>query len=345
MLRLMVRIKLFLGLVLVTIIISSPVWQACSPRDSTLKPREFQVGRSDCRVTSLKRITPRVRRHLEELVHSSEEQLKANTAGSQILKINSAASERPVTVDTGVFEVIQKSITFARLSGGRYDPSAAPLYELWRRAQFEKKNPSRTEIYAALGAVDFRRIITDPELQQVYLPDSSMKVSLEPGLDGYIVDKVADLLQQHNIVDVSISKGVVKRSINGESEFTFDKEVLYEKDDPSGTPIVTLKNLKARGLSFFHTSRRLLLNLSTGYPTKNNISWVACIGPESHAAEILAHIVAAGEIGRGITLVEELPFFEVVCVSEEYKVFCTSGFESYLSDLNPEYTLYVNNSR
>src|SRR6056297_3450495 len=243
MLKIMVRVKLFLGLVLVAIIIGSPVWQACSPKDSSSKRHEIQVSQSDCWITSLKRIPPRVRRNLEEMVLSYEEQLEAGGASSEILKINSAASMLPVTVDTGVFEVIQKSITFARLSGGRYDPSAAPLYELWRRAQFEKKNPSRTEIYAALGAVDFRRIITDPELQQVYLPDSSMKVSLEPGLDGYIVDRVADLLQQHNIVDVSISKGVVKRSINGEFEFTFNKEVLYEDDKSSGTPIVTIKDL------------------------------------------------------------------------------------------------------
>lgn len=345
MLRLMVRKKLLLALVLVIMVIGSPMWQACSPRDSSLQSHEFQVGRGDCRITSLKRITPRVRRHLEEVVHSAEEQLNANAAGSQILKINSAANERPVTVDTGVFEVIQKSVTFARLSGGRYDPSAAPLYKLWRQALIEEKKPSRSEIYAALGAVDFRRIIMDPVTQQVYLPDSSMQVALEPGLDGYIVDKVAELLQQHNIVDVSISKGVVRCSINGESEFTFDKEVMFEKDEPSGTPIVTLKHLKARGLSLFHTSRRLLLNLSTGYPAKNNITWVACIGPESHAVEILAHIVATGEIDRGINLVEELPFFEVICVTEEHRVFCTSGFESYIGELNPEYTLHVNNSR
>jgi thiamine biosynthesis lipoprotein len=279
------------------------------------------------------------------MVHSYEEQLNAGAAGSQILKINSAANQRPVTVDTGVFEAIQKSIIFARLSGGRYDPSAAPLYNLWRGALSEGNTPSRTEIYAALGSVNFRGINMNPDLQQVYLPDSSMQVTLEPGLDGYIVDKVADLLQQHNIVDVSISKGVVRRSINGESEFTFDEEVLYENDDPSGTPIVTLKNLKTRALSRFHTSRRLLLNLSAGYPAKNRVSCVASIGPEAHAAEILAHLVATGEITRGIALVEELPFFEVICVTEEYEVFCTSGFESYLSELNPEYTLYVNKSR
>ncbi|MCF7915117.1 MAG: FAD:protein FMN transferase [Spirochaetaceae bacterium] len=341
----MVRIKLLLELLLVTMIVGSPLWQACNRRDSSLETRAFHVGLSDCRITSLKGTPSRVRRQVEEMVHSYQEQLSADSAGSQILKINSAANQGPVTVDSGVFEVLQKSITFARLSGGRYDPSAAPLYKLWRRAQSEGKKPSRTEIYAALGSVNFRRIDMNPDSQQVYLPDSSMQVTLEPGLDGYIVDKVADLLQQHNMVDVSISKGVVKRSINGESEFTFEEEVLYENDESFDTPIVTLKNLKARALASFHTSSLLLLNLSTGYPTQNRVSCVASIGPEAHAAEILAHIVAAGEISRGIALVEELPFFEVICVTEEYEVFCTSGFEPYLSDLNPKYTLHVNNSR
>lgn len=345
MLKLMVRIKLLLELLLVTMIVGSPLWQACNRRDSSLETRAFHVGLSDCRITSLKGTPSRVRRQVEEMVHSYQEQLSADSAGSQILKINSAANQGPVTVDSGVFEVLQKSITFARLSGGRYDPSAAPLYKLWRRAQSEGKKPSRTEIYAALGSVNFRRIDMNPDSQQVYLPDSSMQVTLEPGLDGYIVDKVADLLQQHNMVDVSISKGVVKRSINGESEFTFEEEVLYENDESFDTPIVTLKNLKARALASFHTSSLLLLNLSTGYPTQNRVSCVASIGPEAHAAEILAHIVAAGEISRGIALVEELPFFEVICVTEEYEVFCTSGFEPYLSDLNPKYTLHVNNSR
>ncbi|MFO7731584.1 MAG: FAD:protein FMN transferase [Spirochaetia bacterium] len=345
MLKLMVRIKLFLEFVLVTMVVGSSIWQACSPKDTSLEACEFIVSRSDCRITSLKKIPSKVRRQLEEMVHSYEEQLSASAKGSQIYKINSAANKRPVTVDKGLFEVLQKSITFARVSGGRYDPSAAPLYKLWRKALSEGKKPSRTEIYTALESVNFRRIKMDPDSQQIYLPDASMQVTLEPGLDGYIVDKVADLLQQHSVVDVSISKGVVKRSINGESKFTFDEEVLYENDDPSGTPIVSLKNLKARSLSRFHTSPRLFLNLGTGYPAKNNISSVASIGPEAYAAEILAHIVASGEIAGGIALVEELPFFEVICVTEDQEVFCTSGFEPYLSDLNPEYTLYVNNSR
>ncbi len=60
---------------------------------------------------------------------------------------------------------------------------------------------------------------------------------------------------------------------------------------------------------------------------------------------ILDSVIRLSKMSTAGALVEELPFFEVVCVTEEYEVFCTSGFEAYLSGLNPEYTLYVNKSR
>ena len=51
---------------------------------------------------------------------------------SEISRINRQAYDNSVKVEGLVFEVLEKSVEFGRLSGGAFDVTVGPLVELWR---------------------------------------------------------------------------------------------------------------------------------------------------------------------------------------------------------------------
>ncbi|MFW5712259.1 MAG: FAD:protein FMN transferase [Spirochaetota bacterium] len=335
-------IKLMIALVLIS---AAALWYGCSRDNSAKEPGRIKIGGTNCWLRAHKAPPQNLLEQAESQVRFYEQSLNDEVDGSQILDINAAAGERPVRVDAHVFEILRKSLNFARLSDGRYDPSAAPLYDLWRKTTVENQTPSRNLVYSALEHVDYTRIRTNKGMQHVYLPDKRMQISMQPGLDGFVVDKAAELLQRNGVADVCISKGIVRRSINGNSQFTFSEEILYENITERNVPVCTLKNLKARCLVSLYARQHLLIDLISGYPVKNGLVCLVSTGPEAYAAEVLAFTVATGDLHSGIALVEEIPFFEVLCITDQKEIICTSGFESHLSDIDSEYTLRVFDSR
>lgn len=331
-------IKLLVALIVLCAITA---WYGCSGNGSEQETGRMRIGGADCRLSASKTPPARLLEEAEGLVQLYEQSLSDQGDKSQIVKINAAAGQRPVQVDEHVIEVLKKSLNYARLSDGRYDPSAAPVYELWEKRTEENRVVRRSLVHSALEQVDFRRIRVNEGMRQVYIPDEAMRISMQPGMDGFIVDKAAELFQRNGVTDVCLSKGIVRRAINGNSQYTFSEEVLYENGEKQSGYVGKLKNLKSKALVTLYSQKRLFINLNSGFPAENGLICLVSFGPEAYAAEILAFTVAAGDLHSGIALVEEMPFFEVLCITEDQEIMCTTGVEPLLSEINPDYTLRV----
>ncbi len=320
-------------------------WYGCSRDGSDQKANPILIGGTDCRLRAKRTLPTKVIEEAESIVQRYERNLNDKGSESQIARINLAAGLRPVQVDGYIIEILKKSLNYARLSDGRYDPSAAPLYELWENWTGESRTVQRSRVHSVLEQVHFRRIRMSEGVRQVFIPDEGMRISMHPGMDGYIVDKTADLLQSRGVADVCIAKGIVRRAINGSTQYTFAEEILYENGKVQSGYVVTLHNLKARALATLYTSEHLLINLSSGFPVENGLICLVSTGPEAYAAEVLAFTVASGDLNSGLALVAELPFFEVLCITENREIFCTAGLEPHVDEIDSDYTLHVFDSR
>ncbi len=330
---------------LLILIVGVVAGYGCGRSSSDGGPERIQIGGEDCWLTAKRKPSRRILKQAEELVQEHEQLLVDQGAGSHVVKINSSAGQSPVQVHPKVIGILRKSLNFAQLSDGRYDPSAAPLYDLWRKAAEQQQQPARSLVYSLLDQVNFRRISVNAGMRQVYIPDAGMQITMQPGLNGYVVDRAAELFQQNEIGDIIISKGVVRKAVHGDSRITYPKEVLYADAERHSEPVLTLNNLKTRAIVTLYASEHLFIDLSSGFPAKNGLVALVCIGPDAYASEVLTYTVATGELVSGIALVEEMPFFEVLCITEDQEIICTSGIEPHLRILNSEYTLHVYDSR
>lgn len=98
---------------------------------------------------------------------------------------------------------------FFKISGGAFDPSIQPLWELYAKHYKAKDadtaGPAQLAITNAQSLVDFGRVHIS--MDEIKLGNPNMALSLNGIAQGYITDKVTDLLRRHGFEHVLINMG------------------------------------------------------------------------------------------------------------------------------------------
>ena len=115
-----------------------------------------------------------------------EQLLSYTDPSSDVTRINGAAGKGPVQVSPETAEVIQKALRSASLSEGAFDPTVAPLLELWGFPGDDFRVPRAEEIEEKRLLVDYRLVQSDADAGTVFLPRSGMALDLGGIAKGYI---------------------------------------------------------------------------------------------------------------------------------------------------------------
>ncbi|RIV22345.1 FAD:protein FMN transferase [Fibrisoma montanum] len=128
--------------------------------------------------------------------------------GSEINRLSaSSGSGQWVRVSPELFDVLQKSVTIARLSNGRFDPTIGPLSLLWRRAVRRKAFPSGKERRRARRSVGYRFIELDSVTRSVRLRRAGMRLDMGGIGQGLAIDEALAVLQGFGIRSALIDLG------------------------------------------------------------------------------------------------------------------------------------------
>lgn len=105
--------------------------------------------------------------------------------------------------------LLAKSLELARVSGGVYDPTIQPVWQTYFR-HFTASNPdadgpARRDIDAALALVDWRNVRIDGGTVAFAKP--GMALTLNSGAQGFITDKVTDVLRGHGFDRMLVDMG------------------------------------------------------------------------------------------------------------------------------------------
>ncbi len=75
---------------------------------------------------------------------------------SALSKLNRSAHFHAEKVPSDLYRVVEESVRFSRLSGGKFDISIAPLVDLWKAAIAGEGTPSLARQQAARDCVGYR---------------------------------------------------------------------------------------------------------------------------------------------------------------------------------------------
>ena len=105
--------------------------------------------------------------------------------------------------------LLSKAIAIAAQSGGAFDPTVQPLWALYAR-HFSSDSaaaecPSRREIEKTLTRVGWKKLAIDDA--EIRLGEDGMAITLNGIAQGYITDKVGDLLRWRGFKHVLVNMG------------------------------------------------------------------------------------------------------------------------------------------
>jgi len=107
--------------------------------------------------------------------------------------------------------MLSRALSLAQISEGVYDPTVQPLWQTYFR-HFTASNPdpagpAAADIAAARALVDWRAVEVDAERRRVSFARPGMGLTLNSGAQGYITDRVTDVLRAHGFDRMLVDMG------------------------------------------------------------------------------------------------------------------------------------------
>lgn len=173
---------------------------------------------------------------------------------------------------------------------GRFDPTVQTLWTLYAERHSEGRAPNGREIAATLDRVGWRHVEVDAA--GVRFARSGMALTLNGIAQGYVADRIADLLAAEGLTDVLVDMGEL-RALGGHP----DGGAWPVGLDVAGEIVPRAVHLRDRALASsgplgtaFDAAGRIghILDPSTGRPAEAGWRLVSITAPEAGLADALS---------------------------------------------------------
>lgn len=128
-------------------------------------------------------------------------------ADSALTAINRNAARGPVTVNQELFDFIAEAMRYQRDSGGAFDITVGPLLKAWGFFGGDGRVPSDDELVDARRHVGASHVIMNAKDRTIAFDRPGVELDLGGIAKGYAVDRVVQLLRQHQIEAALVSAG------------------------------------------------------------------------------------------------------------------------------------------
>ncbi len=126
---------------------------------------------------------------------------------SELMRLCAKAGGDPVAISTDLYDVLEKSLAFAKLTDGALDITISPVVRLWRKAKRTRVLPSSDEIKQALALVDYRNIKLDSQRRTAQLLVMGMLLDLGSIGKGYAADAALAVLRKQGLPRALVALG------------------------------------------------------------------------------------------------------------------------------------------
>lgn len=136
-----------------------------------------------------------------------EETLSKFRSSSEVSRINRLAGQREVTTDGEVFGLLEKALSYSRMTDGAFDITVGPLMRAWGFVRGEGRLPTEEELLTAREKTGYEKIRLDVSSRTVSFEIPEMEIDLGAIGKGYAVDRVTEILSEAGIETALIDAG------------------------------------------------------------------------------------------------------------------------------------------
>ena len=276
-----------------------------------------------------------------------ENKMSVNIETSEITKLNANAGIGEEKLSEDVYSVIEKAVEYSKLTGGALDPTIEPIVKLWGIGTDKERVPSENEINEKLKLVDYNDIILDEKNSTVKLKRTNQAVDLGAIAKGYTADEIKDILVDNKIKSAIINLGgnvyAVGNKPDGTSWNIGIQNPLDTRGQYLGTVSIVDKSVVTSGnyeRYFIKDGKRYhhIFDPKTGYPSETGIISATIVSDKSIDGDALSTSTYVLGLEKALKLVESIKGVEAIFVTEDKKVYVTSGLKGNFNLTNKEFT-------
>lgn len=252
--------------------------------------------------------------------------------GSELALLNREASRRPVKVSRELFDLLEKSLAFSRLTDGAFDITFASVGHQYDYRQGIA--PSDEQLAADLPKINYRHIELNPKTRSISFKQPGVRIDLGGIAKGYAVDRGIALLQQHHIDQALITAGGDSRILGDHGGRPWNIGIRAPRDRNSVVAVLPLTNtaistsgdyeryFEADGIRYHH-----IISPATGR-SASELRSVTIIGPDATSTDALSTSVFVMGPTAGLALIDRLPAFEAVLIDRQGQMRYSIGLQS-----------------
>jgi len=271
------------------------------------------------------------------LIDQLEQKMSLNIEDSEINQINNSAGKRSVKVSQDTYLVVSKSLNYARLSQGYFDPTIGPIVKLWGIGSEKQHVPAKQKLTEKLKLVGYQQVKLEPKSQSIKLSTAGMVLDVGGIAKGYAADKVIELLKNQGVKSAYISLGGNVSVLGSKPDGSAWKVGIQDPKAQSRGEVVGILNVKNKtvvtsgnyeryfiedGVRYHH-----ILNPKTGYPARKGVISATIVAKSSFDADALSTATYILGVEQGLELVNNLAGVEAILITAENQIYVTANLK------------------
>lgn len=251
-----------------------------------------------------------------------------------ISEINRNAGIRPVKVTPELYDLVERAIKISEITSGAFDISYASMDRIWKFDGSMKAMPTHEAIKKSVAKIGYKKIILDAQERTIFLKETGMKLGLGGIGQGYIADKVNELLVskgcQSGLINVSGDIKAWGKQPNGESWTVaiinpVNKNKVFATFPLENSAVETSGNYE-KYVTFNGKRYSHIIDPRTGYPASGVVS-VSVFAKQTEVADALATGVFVLGVDVGLNLVNQLKGIGCIIVDDQGKVHASNNID------------------
>ncbi len=240
---------------------------------------------------------------------------------SELSRLNREAPKRYVPIEAELFDLIDRSLDFSRMTAGAFDVTYASAGRFYDFRQGIR--PDDAELEKAVNAIDYRYLLLDRKHKAIRYRHPEVFVDLGGIAKGYAVDRSIEILEAHGVSEAMVSAG-------GDSRIVGDRGgepwVVGVRDPRVRGANVALLPLMDVSVSTSGDYERFFEDNGTRYhhiidPTTGDsargVRSVTILGADALMTDALSTSVFVMGLEEGIALIDALNGVDAIVVDGE----------------------------
>jgi thiamine biosynthesis lipoprotein len=273
---------------------------------------------------------------------------------SELSKVNREAFANPVKISSELFEILQKSVEYSKLTNGAFDITVGPVVDLWHKAGETNTMPDENTLALAKARIGYGKLILDANEQTVRFVVEGMRLDLGAIGKGYAVDKAVEAMQRCGAAGGMVDAGGNIRCFGRQAN---RKIWLIGLQDPNAAnnnagPLQPEGSIETGQVSMVLKLEDMAVATSGDYRRfvtaggkkvshiidtstatgANKLSSDTIIAAKAVDADALSTAVNVLGVEKGLALIELLDGVEAILITAgpDYRVFKSRGADIYL---------------